>query len=130
MDSDTIRAEGMTWLAAMVYVFCVQTAKAHAEYDQLDLGKWEFYVAPHSTLSAAGHDSVTLSVLERSQRQKVGWSELVAAVGDAALGQEREDDNIVWWQEVGPRATSEIKRWIQHHTVPGEPQTALTSVFG
>lgn len=48
---------------ADVYVFCVQTAKTHAEYDPLDVAQWEFYVVPRAVVEGTGYRSFGLPTL-------------------------------------------------------------------
>ncbi|WP_448315341.1 hypothetical protein [Streptomyces sp. CO7] len=63
---------------ADVYVFAVQTARAHADYDPLDTAQWEFYVLPHSVVATLDKDSAGLSTV----RKEAGQSVAFAALGD------------------------------------------------
>lgn len=80
---------------AHVYVFCVQTAKTHAEYQPLDATQWNFYVAAKSTLEAAGvGKSVGLATVARIAT-KADISELRDVVLAAADGEHVNDEP--WW---------------------------------
>jgi hypothetical protein len=48
---------------ADVYVFAVQTATNHAEYDPLDVAQWEFYVLPRQAIVTLGQRSIGLATL-------------------------------------------------------------------
>lgn len=50
---------------ADVYVFCVQTAKTHEEYDQFDLSQWEFRVVSRKELERLGAASLSYGSLCR-----------------------------------------------------------------
>lgn len=56
-DSKTFNAD--------VYVFCVQGARTHAEYDPLDLGQWSFYVVGATAIVSLGQDSMGLTTVSR-----------------------------------------------------------------
>ncbi len=80
---------------AMVYVFCVHTAKKHAEYDQLNIGQWRFYVVPRSTLQKLGFASVGIGTVEKLSDGPVPWDALASAIASAASGEDRDDEP--WW---------------------------------
>ncbi|MHC9540604.1 MAG: hypothetical protein AB9903_13945 [Vulcanimicrobiota bacterium] len=65
---------------ADVYVFCVQKAKTHEEYDQFDLSQWEFRVVPRKDLECLGVASLSYGSLCRICPEKVSYSELREAV--------------------------------------------------
>jgi hypothetical protein len=48
---------------ADVYVFCVQTATTHEDYDPLDVGQWNFYVLPRTRAEALSYKSLGLATL-------------------------------------------------------------------
>jgi hypothetical protein len=48
---------------AMVYVFCVQSAQLHLDYDALDVRQWQFYVLPRQVLVDRGAASISLAAL-------------------------------------------------------------------
>lgn len=65
---------------ADVYVFAVQTAKTHAEYDPLDVNQWEFYVLPAVTVAETGASSLGLGTLHRLAGAPLRWVELGPAI--------------------------------------------------
>lgn len=65
---------------ADVYVFCVQTAQAHVEYDMLDVGQWEVYVLPRDVVVEHGAASMALATVRRFAGAPVPWTELRAVV--------------------------------------------------
>lgn len=65
---------------ADVYVFCVQTATSHAEYDPLDVDQWEFYVASRRAIETLGYASVGLSTLRRVADGPLPFGELAGAM--------------------------------------------------
>lgn len=80
---------------AHVYVFCVQTAKTHAEYRPLDVTQWDFYVAAKSTLENAGvGQSVGLATVARIAT-KADVADLRDVVVAAADGEQVND--APWW---------------------------------
>lgn len=72
-------------LNADVYVFAVQTARTHDEYDPLDVSQWRFYVVARAALEARGCASVGLTTVESLAGGAVSYSELRSAI-DAASG--------------------------------------------
>lgn len=78
-DPQTGYAEEKTFNAD-VYVFAVQTATAHENYDVLSVDQWEFYVATRAALESTGFRSLNLSAVSRLSIGPVGWSELADAV--------------------------------------------------
>lgn len=65
---------------ADVYVFCVQTAKTHEEYDQFDLSQWEFRVVPRKELERLGVASLSYGSLCRICPGKITFEGLREAV--------------------------------------------------
>lgn len=63
---------------ADVYVFAVQTAHEHADYDPLDTTQWEFYVLPRPKLEHLNVDSLGLT----SVRAAAGEPTLFPDLGD------------------------------------------------
>ncbi|MFJ2186710.1 hypothetical protein ACIOJE_01940 [Kitasatospora sp. NPDC087861] len=70
------RLRGRTWTPedgesaeqsynADIYVFALHTALTHPEYDPLDTGQWEFYVASRATIEATGQASLGLAAVRR-----------------------------------------------------------------
>lgn len=83
---------------AMVYVFCVHTAREHEMYDQLQLDQWMFFVLPRHELEALDQKGIGIATVSRLSGGPTEWSKLQAAVSAAAVGQERESDHAVWWE--------------------------------
>lgn len=81
---------------AHVYVFCVQTARTHAEYHPLDVTQWDFYVVRRSQLVALGQKSVGLVALCKLVDVPTPWDQLRDAVVNAAVGEERPEDAAIW----------------------------------
>jgi hypothetical protein len=69
-------------LNAQVYVFCLHTARSHAEYNPLDAGQWQFRVLPASRLPNAA--SMSLATLVAIAPAAHGWDDLNAAIEAAA----------------------------------------------
>lgn len=69
---------------ADVYVFCLQTAKTHEEYDPLDISQWQFYVADRAKVEARSGVSMGLSALTTLAGDPVPYPSLRAAVARAA----------------------------------------------
>lgn len=74
---------GLRTFNAEVYVFCVQTAQSHGDYDPLDVSQWGFYVLPRSRVESIGYRSIGLARIER-ETQRVSFAELAAAIDQAA----------------------------------------------
>lgn len=72
-------------LNADVYVFAIQTATRHEEYDVLDVGQWEFYVVPRHAIEAIGYASIGLPTLRTLTQGPVTFGELGAAVKACAV---------------------------------------------
>lgn len=68
---------------ADLYVFALQTAKSHEEYDVFDVDQWRFYVVPRQMLEQLGSRSIGLSALERLDIGPVTWSELADTIRSA-----------------------------------------------
>ncbi|MBQ1122221.1 hypothetical protein [Streptomyces sp. B15] len=65
---------------ADVYVFAVQTARSHEEYDPLDLDQWEFHVLARSILVALNQQSMALSTVRKHSGGAIGFDGLEAAI--------------------------------------------------
>lgn len=61
---------------ADVYVFAVQTAISHDEYDVLDIDQWAFYVLSRDALEALGCKSISLVTLKQMTDGPVGFAQL------------------------------------------------------
>jgi hypothetical protein len=83
---------------AMVYVFCVQTALIHEDYDQLDVSQWEVHVVPRSALAASGLDSIGIGRVRKLSAGPTAWADLAATISAAAIDQARDDDDFDWWK--------------------------------
>lgn len=68
---------------ADVYVFCVQTAQAHAEYNPLDVSQWDFYVVSRDAIVNLGFKSIGLASLRRLTSGPVEYEELSDAIKKA-----------------------------------------------
>lgn len=69
---------------ADVYVFAVQTAQSHAEYNPLDVDQWAFYVLPRSTIERLGHNSISLPTLKTLTESSVTYAGLAEAITAAS----------------------------------------------
>lgn len=69
---------------ADVYVFCLQTATTHAEYDPLSVAQWSFYVAGRRAIEAQGGASMGLVTLARVAGDPVPYALLGDAIEEAA----------------------------------------------
>ena len=69
---------------ADVYVFCVQTATSHEEYNPLDVNQWDFYVMPQHVLAATGQASMALSRVRALAGEAVEFANLREAINAAA----------------------------------------------
>lgn len=74
---------------ADVYVFAVQTALTHDEYDPLDIGQWSFYVVGRTVLEELGYRSIGLASLERLTGA-LSYEDLSDAIGSAATTERRD----------------------------------------
>jgi hypothetical protein len=70
-------------LNADVYVFCIQTATSHEEYDPLDVRQWAFYVVSRADIEATGHKSIGLPTLRQLTTGPTLYAELRDAVHEA-----------------------------------------------
>ncbi len=68
---------------ADVFVFCVQTATSHDEYDALDIGQWELFVIPGGIIETRNTDTISLGVVKRLA-PSVPFAKLNDAVRNAA----------------------------------------------
>ncbi|MGH8526160.1 MAG: hypothetical protein ACREXY_18730 [Gammaproteobacteria bacterium] len=68
---------------ADVYVFCVQTAQSHDEYNPLDVSQWDFYVVPRDEIVALGFKSIGLASLLRLTNGPVAYEGLSEAIKKA-----------------------------------------------
>lgn len=68
---------------ADVYVFCVQTASRHEDYDPLDVEQWEFYVLSRQQVEALGYKSLGLSTLTSAAGQPIRYDQLATLIDRA-----------------------------------------------
>ncbi|MGI5472673.1 hypothetical protein [Streptomyces sp. CA-132043] len=61
---------------AHVYVFAVQTARTHEEYDPLDVTQWEFSVLGRPAVERLGQKSMSCSTVRRHAGDSVPYSGL------------------------------------------------------
>jgi hypothetical protein len=69
---------------ADVYVFCVQTAKSHEDYDPLELSQWEFYVVPSASVESTGYSTIGLPTLLTLTAGPTEYGQLAGAITTAA----------------------------------------------
>lgn len=50
---------------ADIYVFAIQTAQTHDQYDPLDVSQWSFYVLDRGAVEHLGYNSISLATLAR-----------------------------------------------------------------
>jgi len=65
---------------ADLYVFAIQTARIHEEYNPLLACQWRFYVLPKQTVEDLGQDSIGLATLERLAGPSIAYEELSEAI--------------------------------------------------
>ena len=65
---------------ADVYVFAVQTATSHDNYNPLDVNQWDFYVLPRQALEQIGFRTVGLTTLRRLAGAAVPYAGLAEAI--------------------------------------------------
>lgn len=65
---------------AQIYVFCVETATSHDQYNPLDLSQWEFYVISSDALEATGQRSFSLSRVRALAGGSLPFEALSAAI--------------------------------------------------
>jgi hypothetical protein len=63
-----------------VYVFAIQTARTHEEYNPLLASQWRFHVLPKRTIEDLGQDSIGLATLEKLAGPSVAYEELSEAI--------------------------------------------------
>ncbi|MFF2546028.1 hypothetical protein ACFVUY_26125 [Kitasatospora sp. NPDC058063] len=94
------RLRGRTWTPedgvaaeqsynADVYVFALHTARTHDDYDPLDIGQWDFYVAPRALVEATGQAGLGLASVRRLCGEPVAYEQLperIRAAVDAPPG--------------------------------------------
>ena len=61
---------------ADIYVFCVQTAQSHAEYDSLNTDQWRFYVARSDFLKQKNQKTMRETTLRQSGFKSVTFSQI------------------------------------------------------
>ncbi len=91
-DSARGRASDAT-CRADVFVFCIQTAKTHDEYDPLNVSQWEFYPVSGETISALGQKSLGLNTLRRLRPNPTRFEDLEQAVFACLDECERDDED-------------------------------------
>jgi len=69
---------------ADVYVFCLQTATAHDEYDPLQVSQWRFYVASQLAIATLEGSRIGVVTLQRICGDPVTYPALSAAIAAAA----------------------------------------------
>lgn len=69
---------------ADVYVFAVNTAQTHEEYDALDVSTWRFYVASRASIEQLGYRSLSLPTLERLAGPGLPYEALAESIHAAA----------------------------------------------
>lgn len=67
-------------LNADVYVFAVQTATRHEDYDVLDVGQWEFYVVRRAAIEGTGYRSIGMATLRTLVDGPVPYADLGQAI--------------------------------------------------
>ena len=72
---------------AAVYVFAIQTARTHEEYNPLLASQWRFHVLPKRTVENLGQDSIGLATLEKLAGPSVAYEELSEAINTEARKQ-------------------------------------------
>lgn len=65
---------------ADVYVFCIQTAQTHDEYNPLDVAQWQFYVVPRAEIEALGFKAIGLASLIKLTDGPVTYADLSDAI--------------------------------------------------
>jgi hypothetical protein len=68
---------------ADVYVFCVETATTHEEYNPLDVSQWDFYVMARDVLAATGQGSLGLSRVRALSGEAVTFQALGESIETA-----------------------------------------------
>ncbi len=64
-DAENGRRGGDAQFRADIYIFAIQTAQTHDEFNQLDLAQWEFYLLPQKVLQKRGTKSMSLASLKK-----------------------------------------------------------------
>lgn len=67
-----------------MYVFAIQTARTHEEYNPLLASQWRFHVLPRKTVEDLGQESISLATLEKLAGPSVAYEELSEAINAAA----------------------------------------------
>ena len=70
-----------------MYVFVIQTARTHEEYNPLLASQWRFHVLPRQTVEDLGQESIGLATLEKLAGPSITYEELSDAI-HAATRQE------------------------------------------
>ncbi|NYG54968.1 hypothetical protein [Nocardioides perillae] len=77
--SDEAARPGTRTFNSDVYVFCLQTATRHDDYDPLDVDQWTFFVLSRMAVEGQGRRSLGLSTLDRLT-DRLTYAELAAAI--------------------------------------------------
>jgi hypothetical protein len=78
-DPETGEASERTYNAD-IYVFGVQTATDHKDYDPMDTRQWQFYVVAGSQVAATGQRSMGLNTVAKLAGSPVAYPELGAVI--------------------------------------------------
>lgn len=79
---------------ADVYVFALQTAMSHEEYDPLQVEQWRFYVADREAVEAQAGARMGLVTLARVCGEAVAYDGLRQAIAAAAEGKPDRQANL------------------------------------
>ena len=63
-----------------MYVFAIQTARTHEEYNPLLASQWRFHVLPKRKVEDLGQDSIGLATLERLAGPSIAYEHLSEAI--------------------------------------------------
>jgi hypothetical protein len=79
---------------ADVYVFAVQTAPSHDDYDVLAIDQWEFYVASREALEATGHRSLNLKSVAKIALGPLPWPALADAISQVRSSERHHGEPV------------------------------------
>ena len=63
-----------------MYVFAIQTARTHEEYNPLLASQWRFHVLPRQTVEDLGQESIGLATLEKLAGPSIAYEQLSDAI--------------------------------------------------
>jgi len=102
---------------ADVYVFAIQTARTHEEYNPLLASQWRFHVLPKRTVEDLGQDSIGLATLERLAGPSIAYEELHDEIKSTQAHESNRTNTTEIYSKILPQrhAPTQSTRVIHHN---------------